>query len=65
MDARSAALEQLYRERYGVFRDLDELVAYDAAGKVIGRRDMKPVQARGVYPCDREKDYGYGVTMCP
>jgi hypothetical protein len=52
-------------EHYPLGHRLEEMVAYDAAGKVVGRRDMKPAQMRGVYPCEHEKDYGYGVTMCP
>jgi hypothetical protein len=52
-------------EHYPLGHRLEEMVAYDPAGKVIGRRDMTPEKMRAVYPCERPKDYGYGVKMCP
>ena len=65
MPKRGYLLIVLAPEHYALGHRLKELVAYDSAGKVVGRRDMKPQQMRGVYPCEHEKAYGYGVTMCP
>ncbi len=43
---------------------LTELVGYDAAGQQIARRPI-PNSQRGLYPCSKPKNYGYGVRMCP
>jgi hypothetical protein len=59
------ALIVIAPEHYPLGHRLKEIVAYDAAGAVVGRRRLVPAQMRGVYPCEHEKDYGYGVTMCP
>jgi hypothetical protein len=50
-------------EHYPPGRRLEEIVAYDASGKVVGR---KPFSTDGrLYPCDDSKDVGYGVKRCP
>lgn len=49
---------------YPVGTRLVELVGFDAQGRQIASRKM-PSDARGLYPCTKPKDYGYGVSMCP
>lgn len=43
---------------------LTELVGYDAAARPIATHKISSNQ-RGIYPCKKPKNYGYGVTMCP
>lgn len=41
------------------------LVGYDAAGRAIAHgRVPKPADQRGIYPCSKPKNLGYGVTEC-
>ena len=49
---------------YPVDTRLVELVGFDAQGHQVASR-MMPSDARGLYPCTKPKDYGYGVSMCP
>jgi hypothetical protein len=49
---------------YPVGTRLVELVGFDAQGRQVASRKM-PSDARGLYPCTKPKDYGYGVSMCP
>ena len=49
---------------YPVDTRLVELVGFDAQGRQVASRKM-PSDARGLYPCTKPKDYGYGVSMCP
>jgi hypothetical protein len=50
---------------YALGHRVKEIVAYDAAGKMIGERSIG--NQAGVYPCAKaqEKKLGYGVTECP
>jgi hypothetical protein len=43
---------------------LTELVGYDSGGRQIATRRI-PVNQRGLYPCTKPRNYGYGVSMCP
>jgi hypothetical protein len=43
---------------------LERLFAFDAAGHQIASQKMSADQ-RGLYPCAKPKDYGYGMSMCP
>ena len=49
---------------YPLGHRLEELVAFDAGGTAIARQRVSTTE-RGMYPCDKPKDYGYGVQMCP
>jgi hypothetical protein len=49
---------------YPVGTRLVELVGFDAQGHQVASRRM-PSDTRGLYPCTKPKDYGYGVSMCP
>ncbi|HVW90746.1 MAG TPA: hypothetical protein VHC01_14875, partial [Gaiellaceae bacterium] len=41
------------------------LVGYDAAGRVIAHGTVpKPADQRGIYPCKKPKNLGYGVKEC-
>lgn len=41
------------------------LVGYDATGRLVAHgRIPKPVDQRGIYPCKKPKDLGYGVKQC-
>ncbi len=41
------------------------LVGYDAAGRVITREKLAaPKDQRGIYPCKKPKNLGYGVKEC-
>jgi hypothetical protein len=41
------------------------LVGYDASGRAIARGKLaKPVDQRGIYPCKKPKNLGYGVKEC-
>jgi hypothetical protein len=42
---------------------LEEAVGFDASGEVIASWPF--TTQRGLYPCEKPRDYGYGVTMCP
>ena len=43
---------------------LVRLTGFDSDGHKIATRQVGEDQ-RGLYPCARPKDYGYGVSMCP
>jgi hypothetical protein len=60
---RGYLLVVLPAERYAPGHRLETIVAYDAGGKVIGRKPF-PTDGR-LYPCDNPKDVGYGVKRCP
>jgi hypothetical protein len=62
---RGYLLVVLAPEHYPLGHRLKELIAYDAAGNVVGRRRLDPAQMRGVYPCEHERNYCDRVTMCP
>jgi len=49
---------------YPVGTRLVELLGLDAEGQQVASRKM-PSDSRGLYPCTKPKDYGYGVSMCP
>jgi hypothetical protein len=49
---------------YPLGHRLTELVGYNAAGRQISTRQITGSQ-RGLYPCTKPKNYGYGVSMCP
>jgi hypothetical protein len=49
---------------YPVGTRLVELVGFDAQGHQVASRRISSDQ-RGLYPCAKPKDYGYGVSMCP
>ena len=49
---------------YPVGTRLVELLGFDDRGHKIASRKM-PTDQRGLYPCTKPKDYGYGVSMCP
>ncbi|HEY2777839.1 MAG TPA: hypothetical protein VGI77_08020 [Gaiellaceae bacterium] len=41
------------------------LVGYDAAGRAVARSKLAaPADQRGIYPCKKPKDLGYGVKEC-
>jgi hypothetical protein len=40
------------------------LVGYNAVGRQVSTRRITGSQ-RGLYPCTKPKNYGFGVTMCP
>lgn len=52
------------RRHYPLGHRLTELVGYDAAGRAVAT-DRPPRNERGVYPCAKPKNFGYGVRMCP
>lgn len=43
---------------------IESLIAFDAAGHQIASQKISADQ-RGLYPCAKPQDYGYGVSMCP
>jgi hypothetical protein len=43
---------------------LDQLDAYDASGSLIVSQPIA-TNVRALYPCNKPKNYGYGLTMCP
>jgi len=49
---------------YPLGHRLTRLVGYDAAGRAIATKRM-PHSQRGLYPCRKPKNLGYGVRMCP
>lgn len=49
---------------YPLGHRLEELVAFDAGGQAIARQSVSTTE-RALYPCEKPKDYGYGVQMCP
>ena len=49
---------------YPLGHRLEEIVAFDAGGHVVDRQRVSTTE-RGLYPCEKPKDYGYGVQMCP
>ena len=49
---------------YPVGTRLVEIVGLDAQGQQIASQRLSSDQ-RGVYPCAKPKDYGYGISMCP
>lgn len=54
------------REHWPLGHRLVALVGYDAAGRTVGRAQVPaPVDQRGIYPCTKPKNLGYGVSMCP
>jgi hypothetical protein len=53
-------------EHYPLGHRLVALVGYDAAGHVVGRGKVpSPADQRGIYPCTKPKNLGYGVKQCP
>ena len=61
---RSYLLWPIPSRHYPVGTRLVEMVGFDAQGHQVGSRQM-PTDQRGLYPCTKPKDYGYGVSMCP
>ncbi|MDQ2980897.1 MAG: hypothetical protein M3R26_01040 [Actinomycetota bacterium] len=51
-------------QHYPPGQRLDRLIAFDATGRQIASQKM-PADQRGLYPCAKPEDYGYGVSMCP
>ena len=49
---------------YALGHRLNELVGYDAAGRVIARQHVK-TDTPAIYPCKKLKDYGYNTHLCP
>jgi hypothetical protein len=49
---------------YPLGHRLEKLVAFDAGGQVIARQNVSTTE-RGLYPCEKPKDYGYNTQMCP
>jgi hypothetical protein len=49
---------------YPLGHRLTKLIGYDNAGRMIATRQITDSQ-RGLYPCTKPKNYGYGVSMCP
>jgi hypothetical protein len=50
---------------YALGHRLVALVGYDAAGRAITRGKLpKPADQRGIYPCKKPKNLGYGVKEC-
>jgi hypothetical protein len=43
---------------------MEELVALDATGREIATQPLD-THAAGLYPCEKPKNLGYGVSMCP
>jgi hypothetical protein len=64
MPKRGYLLWPIPSRHYPVGTRLVELVGFDAEGQQVASRRM-PSDARGLYPCTKPKDYGYGVSMCP
>ncbi len=53
-------------DHYALGHRLVSLVGYDAAGEEVGRSTVPaPADQRGIYPCAKPKDLGYGVQQCP
>jgi hypothetical protein len=61
---RSYLLWPIPSRHYPVGTRIVELVGFDAEGNQISSRKM-PSDQRGLYPCAKPKDYGYGYTICP
>jgi hypothetical protein len=61
---RGYLLWPLPSRHYAVGTRLVELIGLDAQGQQVASRKMSSDQ-RGVYPCAKPRDYGYGVSMCP
>jgi hypothetical protein len=52
-------------DHYALGHRLVALVGYDAAGRAIARgRVPKPADQRGIYPCKKPANLGYGVKEC-
>jgi len=49
---------------YPVGHRLNQMVAFDAAGRRLAGRNFS-TRTRGVYPCANPKSYPYEVSMCP
>ena len=49
---------------YPLGHRLTELVGYNSAGRQVATKGISSNQ-RGLYPCTKPKNYGYGVSMCP
>lgn len=50
---------------YALGHRLVALIGYDPAGRPIGRGQvLKPADQRGIYPCKKPKNLGYGVKQC-
>ena len=49
---------------YSLGHRLEQLVAFDVSGYVIAKQSVSTT-GRGWYPCEKPKDYGYGVHACP
>jgi hypothetical protein len=50
---------------YALGHRLVALVGYDSAGREVARgRIPKPSDQRGIYPCKKAKNLGYGVEEC-
>jgi hypothetical protein len=50
---------------YPLGHRLTELVGYDSSGRQVAVNRINDNEQRGVYPCTKPKNYGYGVNMCP
>jgi hypothetical protein len=61
---RSYLLWPIPSRHFAVGTRIVELVGFDAEGNQISSRKM-PSDQRGLYPCAKPKDYGYGYTTCP
>ena len=49
---------------YPLGHRLEELVAFDAGGTAVARQRVSTTE-NGLYPCEKPKDLGYGVSACP
>jgi hypothetical protein len=49
---------------YPLGQRLEELVAFDSSGHELATQQFE-TNAKGLYPCSKPKQLGYGVSMCP
>lgn len=54
------------QEHWPLGHRLTALIGYNAAGDELGRTKLlAPADQRGIYPCTKPKNLGYGVKECP
>ena len=52
-------------DHYALGHRIVALVGFDASGRAIAREKLPaPADQRGIYPCKKPKNLGYGVTEC-
>jgi hypothetical protein len=56
-------IEPIPSSHYPLGHRLTAIVAYDAAGRVLGTKTIGP--SPGVYPCTKPQHLAYNVTRCP